>query len=327
MEWGSTRKTAGEHLDDGVASIETNEACLGAGKRVKTKPNIAIIGAGKVGLTIATAAGDAGFPVRVGARNPASAVTYDGESVPPWKVEPIDEVLVDCEVVLLTVSDDAIQAVCECLVNSELIPVGCTVIHCSGAIESDVLQAAKTRKCHIGSMHPLQTFPSVAAGLKKLPNTYWFYEGDDAACEVIVRLVKQLDGTPVRIASGAKALYHAAAVIACNYLTTLMDVALAVGEQAELDRLTYFQALMPLISATLENIERSGTASALTGPIARGDIKTIETHLHALRNAPEQLANIYQCLGQRTVELAVEKMSIDLERAELLRKLLTTQRD
>lgn len=284
-------------------------------------PKIGIVGPGNLGLTIAVAAERVGLPLQIGAR---SSVRFNAKK--PTELlsdaKSIEKALAGCDVVLLTVSDDAIQPLCNELAMRKVFPQGSVVVHCSGALESRILAQAKSSECHIGSMHPLQTFPSVVAGLEKLPGTHWFYEGDELACHRMVQLVDLFDGVSVHIASGTKILYHSAAVMACNYLATLLDVALAIGEKATLPRDTYFKALSPLIHATLANIEAKGTAEALTGPIARGDVRTVLSHIAALSESSESIAKLYQSLGEETILLALRKGTIKDDVAADLRKAL-----
>ena len=107
--------------------------------------------------------------------------------------------------------------------------------HCSGALDSGVLASARARGCAVGSMHPLQTFPTVRPRIDALPGAYCFIEGDPPAVAALERLAADVGAHPVPIASAAKPLYHAAAVVACNYLTALLDAAGALCRQAGID--------------------------------------------------------------------------------------------
>jgi len=221
--------------------------------------------------------------------------------------------------VLLTIGDDDIAATCQELAAA--FRPGAIVAHCSGVLGSEVLAPAHNRGCHVGSMHPLQTFPSLEAAIKDLPGAYCFIEGDAEAAEVLQRPAEDLGAHPVPIASAAKAVYHAAAVMACNYLTALMDAALALCNQAGIDEPTARKTLGPLARATLDNVLATGTAQALTGPIARGDQQTVQRHLGVLMEQAD-LLDIYRALGRWTVALAARKGTINSSKAAALRRLL-----
>jgi predicted short-subunit dehydrogenase-like oxidoreductase (DUF2520 family) len=156
-------------------------------------------------------------------------------------------------------------------------------------------------------MHPLQTFPTVDAAIGRLRGTYCFYEGNEPALPLVEELIGKVGMRPVRIEASAKALYHAAAVMASNYLVAIMDAALAVAEKAGIERSTAWPALEPLVLSTIANISKMGPAEALTGPIARGDVETVKRHLEALSREDESLASVYRFLGLYTVQLALRK--------------------
>jgi predicted short-subunit dehydrogenase-like oxidoreductase (DUF2520 family) len=285
-------------------------------------PDIAIVGPGKVGTAIGVLASKAGWTVAaVGGRHPERTAEAAAVIGPCARACTPIQAAGAAGLVLLTVSDDAIAAVCQELTDASAFRAGAVVAHCSGALGSEALASARRRGCHVGSMHPLQTFPSLQAAMEALPGAYCFIEGDAAATESLHRLARDIGAHPVPIASAAKPLYHAAAVMACNYLTSLMDAAFALCGQAGIDEQTAPRAMEPLVRATLDNILAQGTQEALTGPIARGDLETVRRHLKALAGQ-EDLYQVYRALGRWTVELALRKGTIDSPKASALRRLL-----
>jgi predicted short-subunit dehydrogenase-like oxidoreductase (DUF2520 family) len=171
-------------------------------------------------------------------------------------------------------------------------------------------------------MHPVQTFPTVDAALKTMSGTYCFYEGDKFAIPVIERFAKDIGLRAIQISSTSKTLCHAAAVTACNYFVALMDSATMLAENAGIDRTTAWSALEPLVATTLNNVTRMGTTDSLTGPIARGDVKTVRQHLQELALTSGQLASVYRTMGLYTVEMAVRKGTITEAEAAEMRDLL-----
>jgi predicted short-subunit dehydrogenase-like oxidoreductase (DUF2520 family) len=214
--------------------------------------------------------------------------------------------------VLLTVPDDAIEASCRELVSARAFARGSLVAHCSGALSSECLAPARRELgCHVASFHPLQSFPTIEAALASLPGSYCFDEGDEVALAALEDLGTAIGAHCVRIDTEHKALYHAAAVMACNYLTGLLDAALSLAASARIERRTAWQALAPLVRATVENVSELGTGAALTGPIARGDLETVATHLAALDRSAPELSDLYRALGSWTVGLARRQGSIE----------------
>jgi predicted short-subunit dehydrogenase-like oxidoreductase (DUF2520 family) len=170
-------------------------------------------------------------------------------------------------------------------------------------------------------MHPLQTFPTAAAAAEKLSGAYVFIEGDEAAAAALDALARAIGGRPVRISAEAKALYHAAACTACNYLTALLDAARQMGRLAGIDEPDFLQAVRPLVLATVENVFAMGPAAALTGPIERGDAATVRRQLAAVVGCEEAVRAAFRAMGKLTVDLAARKHSLDASAAAALKAM------
>lgn len=288
-------------------------------------PAFAIVGAGKVGLTIAFALQEKGYPLLAIAGRDLNKTRAASRILGDVNVCLPREAAKNAQIVFLAVSDDAIESVCEELANDGVFSRGQIIGHFSGALSSMVLSSARA-KCGaiIASVHPLQTFSNLESAIASMPGSFWFAEGDDAALSVLSRLINDIGGIPNIIPSNKKVLYHCASVIACNYLVSLMDLALTVAETASLDRDLAWKALSPLIQATLRNIDAMGTAKALTGPISRADLKTVEGHLQELSNSKKEIADIYRLMGAWTVKVALQK-GLSEESAEELSRILRKQ--
>ena len=288
------------------------------------RPDIAIIGPGVVGTTLGVLAARAGWPVaRVAGRSERKARAGAEAIGPDVEWGPAERIARSARLVFLTVPDDVIEGLCLRLAEAKAFAAGGVVAHCSGALSSEVLAPARDLcGAAVGSMHPLQTFPSLAKALDSFPGTYCFCEGDAAAVDVLEALAEALGGKPIRLATEDKLLYHAAAVMACNYLTVLLDAALAAAGRAGVASEVAAEALKPIVRATVENTLSLGPAAALTGPIARGDCELVRRQLAALSAADPQLAELYRALGRRAVDLAVRKGTISPESATALGEAL-----
>ncbi|MHC4718024.1 MAG: Rossmann-like and DUF2520 domain-containing protein, partial [Planctomycetota bacterium] len=201
------------------------------------KPDIAIIGPGRVGTALAVAAARAGYRVVGAAGRDAGRVKDAASRIgPDVAVGSPEEIAPRAPVVLLTVPDDAIEGLCRQLAEARAFAPGAVVAHCSGALSSEVLSPARDLcGAAIGSIHPLQTFPDAETGVERVGGTYFFCEGDDRAVAVLAALAEAVGGTPVRIAPEAKLLYHAAAVMACNCLAALLDASFRTAWEAGID--------------------------------------------------------------------------------------------
>ena len=149
-------------------------------------------------------------------------------------------------------------------------------------------------------------------------------DGDTTAragtLDLLHPLFERIGGRCFAIAPEQKTLYHTGAVLACNNLTSLIEAALRCMEAAGVARQIAWPALKPLIEGTLGNIERLGTRTALTGPIARGDAGIVDAQNRALETLDPQLASLYRALGAVALNLAGEGMA-PAKRAEVAKAL------
>ncbi len=269
------------------------------------KPLIAIVGCGKVGSALGVVLSGKGYRFSGmasrsidSARRLAERCGVERFTSEPWAVTR------EAQVILLTTPDDALSIVCDQLAQKDGIEPGAIVLHCSGAHPSTVLSSAKDRGAWIGSMHPLQSFPSTEISGNPFEGIEITVEGDEAACSVARNLVADLGGNAISIGTETKPLYHAAAVAASNFLVTLIDMALHLNEAAGIPYEQGFSPLKPLISATLKHIEAIGPQAALTGPVVRSDIKTIEAHLCSMNVHVPQWLPLYRSLIRANADLA-----------------------
>ncbi len=228
------------------------------------------------------------------------------------------------DMILITTRDDQIEEACLGLARSRGIEKRHLVGHMSGAGSSTILQAAKDAGAAVFSLHPLQAFADPDKAVEQLPETFFSLEGDDPRLEEVKKLMARLGNPLFLITAEQKPLYHLAACIMSNYLVTLMDLGLEALGLVGIGADSGFKAMYPLIAGTLENIRSQGTASALTGPLARADISTIATHLSALEKAAGggSLETLYRILGRRTLRLAAAARPELKQRLEKLADLL-----
>lgn len=287
------------------------------------KETVAIIGCGIVGTAIGKLLARAGYRLAgVATRSletaakAAKAIGAAQFSDSPWIISK------GSQVVLITTPDDAIQETCKAIAEHEGVEKGAVVIHCSGALSSQILFSVKAYGAVVATLHPLQSFASVDQAERLVPGSFCAVEGDKEALPVVRQIVRDLGGVLMEITPEGKTLYHAAAVAASNYLVALMHLALELNRVAGVPAEVSFKALQPLIRGTLSNIGAKGIPEALTGPIARGDVDTVAAHLEAMgKRAPELLA-LYRTLGHYTVGLAKKKGTLSKEGAEKLLSLL-----
>lgn len=274
---------------------------------------IGIVGAGRLGSALARALGQVGWPVvAVASRTPAHARTLAAAVSGARAVDTPQAVADVAELVFLTVPDTAIASVAA----SVRWRAGQGVVHTSGVESLTPLASAREHGALLGSLHPLQTFARPSRNpLRSFRGITCAIESDPELFPRLESVVTAVGGEPLLLAPEAKALYHAAAVLAANYVVSLLHVAAQLWRAAALPEDRALQALLPLTRAAVENVAARGPAAALTGPIARGDVETIEKHLGALAAAtPEHLA-LYRELGEATLALARAAGQLDAARA------------
>jgi predicted short-subunit dehydrogenase-like oxidoreductase (DUF2520 family) len=281
--------------------------------------DIGFIGAGTVGTALALRLSERGHcVVAIASRTPASAERLAARLGGGCRVATKDEVAASAEMVFITTPDDAIQSVA-----SEVAwHAGQSVVHCSGVASTDILEAAHRAGAQVGGFHPLQSFANVEAALRNIPGSTFGLEAEEPLLSRLKGMAEVLGGTFVVLGPGDKVLYHAAAVMACNYFVTLVKLSTDLWQCFGVDSKTAFAALRPLVQGTVNNLAEVGLPQALTGPIARGDIGTLERHLFALNERVPEVVSTYCELGLQTIPVALAKGRIGPDSAEAMRRLL-----
>ena len=281
------------------------------------QPTHGFIGAGAAGTALATAISKAGHLVTaIHSADPADASRL-AASVNAQSCGTAQDVVTLSDTVWLTVPDDVIQPACEALPWQPEH----RVIHCSGAGSLDLLAAASKQGAATAVFHPLQSFAVPDRASTNLPGSYVGIEAsNDALAAELSALARAIGCQPGALPADRSA-YHVSAVLGSNALVALLDLAAELwpGEGGKEEGLA---ALLPLVRGTIANLEAIGLPDALTGPIARGDVGTIERHIALLREAPAALRRSYAELGLATLPVAHAKGSLSEEAAARIATLL-----
>lgn len=285
----------------------------------RIRPSLAIIGLGRVGTVLGRALHAAGYRiVAVASRDAQQAQTLATQ----WQARAVDNLTAarSAELTLLTIPDDALPAVARELAAAGAWRSAQAVVHASGALPAAVLEPAQRQGAAIGSFHPLAAFASrtmaMPAGITVA------IEAQAPLRDTLWRMARAIGATPLAIEAHDKPLYHAAAVIASNYTVTLAAIAAHLLQRLGATPEQSLDALLPLMRTTLDNLEQQGLPAALTGPLVRGDLGTLERHLQALERAAPAIATFYRCLAHGTLPLA-QARGLSSERVGAIRDALT----
>lgn len=284
-------------------------------------PETSIIGAGGLGTVFAKTFLNKNVPVKSVFNRTEKKARELGElsAIETWGAFPSSPDDLG-ELIFITVSDDAIEEVARRLSKLNGDFNARTFVHCSGILSADSLEPLKSKGATVASFHPLQTFTSHTQP-DDFKDINFTMQGDEEAFPVLKELAQRLGAEAFEVTKEQKFHLHASATMASNYLTTLLDASVETGSRGGLTDDQVRKGLLPLIRTTLKNNEIHSSAEALTGPIKRGDIDTIEKHLTLLDDNPE-LRDLYCVLGLQTVKLAESSGHLDRTVIKNMREIL-----
>lgn len=258
-----------------------------------TRRAFALVGPGRAGTTISLALAMAGHqPVAVAGRDADAASTQALAARLGAPAVAIADAARDADLVVIATPDAAIEATAHALVTA--LRAGALVVHLSGARGLDALAAiASTRPdVRIGALHPLQSLRG-KDDVDALRGAWAAVCGPDE----VAALAIDMGLSPFHVADADRPRYHAAACVASNHLVALLGQVARLAADAGVP----LEAFAPLVRSAMENAFSVGPAAALTGPVARGDVATVQTHLDALPDA-ERAA--YRALAAEALRLS-----------------------
>ena len=258
----------------------------------RLKPGVAVIALGNWGTSLTAALANADLLHEIVVRrrkasSPPAAVS--------WK-----HAALDAHILWLCVPDSAISDVAAEIVYRRPDLRGQIIVHSSGALTVDALDAARRApdRRHspaVASVHPVMTFPTRHA-IPLSGVLFGIESPNPAPRRTLHSLIRKLGGHPFDIASKDKALYHAAGTLASPLLVSELTAAIVTARLAGLDRKTAVRWVEALATATSRNLFACGPSNSFSGPFARGDASTIRLHLQALQKHPI-VADVYRSLA------------------------------
>lgn len=279
---------------------------------------VGVIGPGKVGVIVARALQNAQHEIIGVTASTRPENTDRVEALLPG-VPTFDatEICALADLVLVTVPDDQIRPVVNGLARLKAWRPGQIVAHFSGAHGLDVLADATAAGVLALALHPAMTFSGYSLDLQRLDNCPAAVTACAVAQPIGQALLIEMGCQPQIVADEHRALYHAALSHGANHLNTLVVQALGLLEKTGVDDSAAY--LKPLLEAALERALAEGTAG-LTGPVARADVGTLQTHLQVI--APSSVKETYRGLAQATADLAYSAGRLHASQYQQVQKIL-----
>lgn len=263
---------------------------------------VGVIGAGRVGAVLAAALRGAGHEICSVAGESAASLTRVETLLPGVPVRKPTAVARGCDLLLLTVPDDMLGNVVAMLAASGALHPRQYVVHTSGKHGVSVLEPAARIGAKVLAMHPAMTFTGTDLDLDRLPGCVFGVTAGAGTRSLAESLVADLGGSVAWVEEDRRTLYHAGLAHGANHLVTLVAQALDLLRASGADDPA--ATLRPLLTAALDNALHYGDA-ALTGPIVRGDVETVRSHVTDIAaTAPETLES-YVVLARATANRAV----------------------
>lgn len=261
-----------------------------------------IIGYGKVGSCLSKALNNNGLLEWI-VTSKAQEIKEGNEFTNIQLLNNIDEITKLPDFMILCVPDNKIISISNHLANKFRKKFKNKIIlHTSGISGFDLLETCQSFGALVGAAHPYQTFYYPTIDI--LNGIGWGIASTDCFTQ-ISELIKLLNGNPVDITNlskNEKILYHVSAVVASNYLNSVIVLAKMIAQKANIN---YFDFIPQIIKKTTDNnfVSDVNLPMPITGPIARGDLQIISSHLESL-SIDNLLKEDYSLMGLSLLKLA-----------------------
>jgi predicted short-subunit dehydrogenase-like oxidoreductase (DUF2520 family) len=269
--------------------------------KLKTRPKVAIVGAGRLGTTLAQRLAEAGYAItEIIVRNNSRSVANVRRLAQKVgaKAASLTGASLDADIIWFCVPDSQIAGAAADLLGHDW--KNKIALHSSGVLSGDALESLRAAGASVASVHPLMTF--VEKSKPDLEGVPFAVEGDTVAVRVATSVIDNLGGNCLRISKQNKIAYHAFATIICPLLVSLLAASEKVAMLAGISQREARRRMMPIIRQTFANYARLGPSASFSGPIVRGDTETIAQHLKTLSRAPEAKL-VYVSLAQAALKL------------------------
>ena len=287
---------------------------------VLENPKIGIIGAGKLGSSLAATLLAHDQNIAISSRRAERRDWLRDEFPNLDVVDEYTQITEDAKIVFITTTDSAIKEVCDSIDWKSHH----WVIHCSGVLTLDVLEAAKSAGASVAGFHPLQTFP-VDGARNLFDEISYAIDCQDEDLHSWLQNFARTHRSRTFAIEGetAHAAYHASAVLACGLLAGLIGISAELWESAGIERNRALKMLSPMLQSTIDAITRDGLPDAISGPYVRGDLETIRKHLQTTAQINHDTSRAYAALALAQIDIANEKGNLNTDTINAVKHALT----
>ncbi len=298
-------------------------------RRLPRRLSITLVGAGPVGITLASLFLRSGHQIKaVIGRRAAHARTAAQSLHPQVASSSLADIPPETDLILLAVPDERIQETAKAIAGGPSLDYKRLVVfHCSGAETSDLLRPLARLGALCFSMHPIQSFPrgrKLRDQLRLMRGVWYGYEGPPRGVAIGRRLARALKGRLLTVPKQKKILYHTACVFASNYPVVLLETVLALARRVS-PQLS-LEAFRPLTESSIMNAMRLSPPRALTGPVVRGSAGTVAKHRRALRRFSGNVDEAYRSLALLALQIAERRNSLSKHDFEQMKRVLRRHR-
>lgn len=267
---------------------------------------IGFIGAGKAGCSLGKYFAEKGAQTGISVAGYSSSNEMDAAWAAAFTgstcFRSADEVVAACDSVILSTPDGAIREVWD-TIDKQLIS-GRIFCHLSGSLSSDVFSGIEQFGAYPISIHPMFAFSNKVSVYQQLNHVCFTLEGHQKAVSVWEQVFAALGNETRQIAKECKPKYHAAASMLSNQVIAVLETGYGLLRECGFSDNEARRFSEELVRANVEHVIQDGSMAALTGPIERGDVKTVGKHLSVIGAGNQML---YRACAGKLLALAQEK--------------------
>jgi predicted short-subunit dehydrogenase-like oxidoreductase (DUF2520 family) len=284
---------------------------------------LGFIGAGKVGTALAVRLSKKGYPVvAVHDVKPDAARYFSGVVSGSRVVDSKQAVADEADLVFISTTDNFINPTA----SEVKWRAGQMVLHCSGANTTALLEPARQLGAKVGVFHPGLAFTDKEQAIENITGATFDIEAEEPLSSTLKELAAALDGDWVEVKAVDRPVFHVAEELCALFFYVNYKVAVKMMDAIGLNEEQANKVLLPLMKATVRNIEAFGTNQVLPGPVDRGDEETIKKHINGLVSTFPRGLPLYRELALQNTYLAEEWGSINRQKAEELQTILEEYR-